>query len=52
MANDYENLGTIFQSRGNVMKALKMYKRAIELYDQIGSPNSEDVQKLLDELNN
>jgi tetratricopeptide (TPR) repeat protein len=49
-ANQYTNLGDVYEQKGNKVKAKGYYQKSLELYKYIGSPNTEKVQQLLNEL--
>ena len=36
MANDYSNLGIVFQTRGQLNEAETMYKKALEINEKLG----------------
>ena len=51
IATDYENLELIFESRGELDEARKLWSKARDLYAKIGMPHETDeVQRLLDSL--
>ena len=51
MAAAYTNLGNIYWARGDLDRAEEMYRKALDLYRQVGMARDiEKVQSWLDEL--
>ena len=51
MASEYGNLGTIYNTRGDLEQAYEYWRKALALYEEIGArPMIEQLQSLLDEI--
>ena len=51
MANQYGNLGVVYQTRGELDKAIAFYEKAVALFKEVGATREiAHVQSLLDEL--
>ena len=51
MANDYYNIGILYQLRGELENAEKMYQKSLFLFTEINSPLANNVLKLLNDVN-
>ena len=52
MANNYCNLGILYKNQGNLKHAEEMLQKSLLFFKELGSPNSEKVARLLDDLSN
>ena len=51
MAINYANLGLVYQTRGELDKAVEHWQKSLTLFTEIGAtPQIEQVQALLDEI--
>jgi len=52
MASVYGNMGTIFQTQGELEQARYLWQRALALFTDLCSPHATTVQSWLDLLEN
>ncbi len=51
LANDYANLGSVYEQRGDKKKAREYWEKAVGLYKKIGmKPEIKKVEGLLEEI--
>ena len=53
MANQYGNLGNLYQTRGDLDRAEEMYRKSLALFREVGAkPKVEHIESLLAKLRN
>jgi tetratricopeptide (TPR) repeat protein len=50
MAENYGNLGLVYETRGDLAQAEEMWKKSLRLFKEMGHPNAKKVQQWLDNL--